>query len=124
MLRARQAVLDGGQDDGQIAPEPSSHIEPQTSCAAEQPCSSGSGRSYCPARKPIHRLIESAPHDVVGVDNMMWGSDYPHSESAFPKSREILEQILAGVPTDERTKIVGGNTARLYHFDVQRMAQT
>src|SRR5262245_60462319 len=61
--------------------------------------------------------------DVIGVDNMMWGSDYPHSESTFPKSREILEQILAGVPTDEQAKIVGGNAARLYRFDVERIAQ-
>jgi hypothetical protein len=28
--------------------------------------------------------------DVIGVDNMMWGSDYPHSESTFPQSRKIL----------------------------------
>lgn len=62
--------------------------------------------------------------DVIGVDNMMWGSDYPHSESTFPRSRAILEQILAGVPADEQAKIVGANAARLYHFDVERMAQT
>ena len=34
--------------------------------------------------------------DVIGVDNMMWGSDYPHSESTFPQSRQILDRILAG----------------------------
>jgi hypothetical protein len=33
-----------------------------------------------------------------GVDNMMWGSDYPHSESTFPGSRRILVKILEGVP--------------------------
>ena len=60
--------------------------------------------------------------DVIGVDNMMWGSDYPHSESTFPQSRKILAQILAGVPEEEQAKIVGGNTARLYHFDVARLA--
>jgi len=54
--------------------------------------------------------------DVIGVDNMMWGSDYPHSESTFPQSRKILEQILAGVPEEEQAKIVGGNTGHLYHF--------
>jgi hypothetical protein len=56
---------------------------------------------------------------------MMWGSDYPHSESTFPQSREIL----AGVPDDEQAKpapdrdpgIAGGNTARVYHFDVTRL---
>ena len=59
--------------------------------------------------------------DAIGVDNMMWGSDYPHSESTFPRSREILKEILAGVPADEQAKIVGGNTARVYHFDVARV---
>ena len=34
--------------------------------------------------------------DVIGVDNMMWGSDYPHSELTFPQSRKILAEILAG----------------------------
>jgi predicted TIM-barrel fold metal-dependent hydrolase len=58
--------------------------------------------------------------DVIGVDNMMWGSDYPHSESTFPQSRKILTEILAGVPDDEQAKIVGGNTARIYGFDVTR----
>ena len=56
--------------------------------------------------------------DVIGVDNMMWGSDYPHSESTFPQSRKILAEILAGVPEDEQAKIVGGNTARVYGFDL------
>ena len=62
--------------------------------------------------------------DVIGVDNMMWGSDYPHSESTFPQSRKILAQILAGVSDDEQAKpapdpdpgIAGGNTARVYKF--------
>lgn len=60
--------------------------------------------------------------DIIGVDNMMWGSDYPHSESTFPRSREILDRILAGVPDGERAKIAGQNAARLYHFDVARLA--
>ena len=50
---------------------------------------------------------------------MMWGSDYPHSESTFSQSRKILAEILAGVPKDEQPKsapdddpgIAGGKTA-------------
>ena len=54
--------------------------------------------------------------DVIGPDNMMWdnmmwGSDYPHSESTFPQSRKILAEILAGVPEDEQAKIAGCNAA-------------
>ncbi len=60
--------------------------------------------------------------DVIGVDNMMWGSDYPHSESTFPQSRKVLAEILAGVPEDEGAKIAGINTARLYGFDVARLS--
>jgi predicted TIM-barrel fold metal-dependent hydrolase len=60
--------------------------------------------------------------DVIGVDNMMWGSDYPHSESTFPQSRKILAEILSGVPDEEQAKIVGGTTARLYGFDVKSVA--
>ena len=59
--------------------------------------------------------------DAIGVDNIMWGSDYPHSESTFPQSRKILAEILAGVPDDEQAKIACGNTARLYGFDVARL---
>jgi predicted TIM-barrel fold metal-dependent hydrolase len=52
----------------------------------------------------------------IGVENLMWGSDYPHAESTFPKSREIVARILQDVPLDEQAKIAGGNAAKLYHF--------
>jgi predicted TIM-barrel fold metal-dependent hydrolase len=55
---------------------------------------------------------------TIGVDNIMWGSDYPHTESTFPRSREILAGILDGVAPDEVRRIVSENTAALYRFDV------
>jgi predicted TIM-barrel fold metal-dependent hydrolase len=54
--------------------------------------------------------------DLIGVDNLLWGSDYPHAESTFPKSKEILDDILADCTEDEKAKIVGGNAARIYHL--------
>ena len=60
--------------------------------------------------------------DVIGVDALMWGSDYPHSESTFPKSREILDRILDGVPQEEKIKIVGLTAAKLYGFDLARVS--
>ena len=60
--------------------------------------------------------------DVIGVDALMWGSDYPHSESTFPKSREILDRILDGVPQEEKNKIVGLTAAKLYGFDLARVS--
>ena len=54
---------------------------------------------------------------LIGVDTLMWGSDYPHTESTFPRSRTILERILDGVPAEERRQITASNVARLYRFD-------
>ena len=55
--------------------------------------------------------------DYIGLDNLMWGSDYPHAESTFPRSREVVDRTFQGVPEDEKAKMVRDNTARLYHFD-------
>ena len=57
---------------------------------------------------------------LVGVENLLWGSDYPHAESTFPRSREILERIFQGVSDDEKVMIAGLNTADLYHFDLSK----
>jgi predicted TIM-barrel fold metal-dependent hydrolase len=54
---------------------------------------------------------------IIGVDNLQWGSDYPHTESTFPRSREILENILADCTEEEKAKIVGGNAERIYRLD-------
>ncbi len=54
---------------------------------------------------------------IIGVDNLLWGSDYPHFESTFPRSRQIIEEILVECTEEEKAKIVGGNAARVYHLD-------
>jgi predicted TIM-barrel fold metal-dependent hydrolase len=54
----------------------------------------------------------------VGVDNVCWGSDYPHAESTYPRSHEILAGALRGVPSVDAAKIVGANTARIFGFDL------
>ena len=54
--------------------------------------------------------------DIIGVDNLMWGSDDPHAESTFPRSREIIEDILAGCTDEEKAKIAGGNATRVYNL--------
>ena len=56
--------------------------------------------------------------DILGVDNLLWGSDHPHPESTFPKSQQILEKILADCAEEEKTKIVYDNTRRIYSFTI------
>ncbi len=55
--------------------------------------------------------------DIIGVDNLMWGSDYPHVESTFPRSRQIIEEILVDCTEEEKAKIVGSNAAKVYGLD-------
>ncbi len=54
---------------------------------------------------------------IIGVDNLLWGSDYPHQESTFPRSRQIIEEILVDCTDEEKAKIAGANSARLYGLD-------
>jgi predicted TIM-barrel fold metal-dependent hydrolase len=54
---------------------------------------------------------------IIGVDNLLWGSDYPHVESTFPRSRQIIEQILKDCTEEEKAKIAGGNAARIYRLN-------
>ncbi len=50
----------------------------------------------------------------TGVDNLMWASDFPHSDSTWPHSREVVERDFAGVPEEDVRKIVRDNCAELY----------
>ena len=67
------------------------------------------------------------PHEVgmrhaVGVDKIMWGSDFPHREGCWPYSHEHLRLAFAGVDPSEVQAMVGGNAARLYGFDLDLLA--
>ena len=50
----------------------------------------------------------------IGIDNIMWESDYPHSTSTYPESWEFVKRSLEGVPQDERDKLLYGNAMKLY----------
>jgi predicted TIM-barrel fold metal-dependent hydrolase len=53
----------------------------------------------------------------AGIDNIMWSTDYPHSDTTWPHSLEVLAEHFAGVPADERRRIVGANAAKLYRLN-------
>ena len=55
--------------------------------------------------------------EIIGVDQLMWGSDYPHFEGTWPRSREILDDILSDCSEEERAKIAGGNCSRIYRLE-------
>ena len=55
--------------------------------------------------------------ELLGVDRLMWGSDYPHTEGTFPYSQEQVTQDFLGVPEGEVYQMVAGNATTLYGLD-------
>ncbi|HEY3115581.1 MAG TPA: amidohydrolase family protein [Chloroflexota bacterium] len=56
----------------------------------------------------------------LGIDHLMWESDYPHITSTFPNSREHVARTVGHLPADERKQLLYENALRLYdiEFDV------
>lgn len=66
--------------------------------------------------------VESAAMRTVGLDRVMWGSDYPHHESTYPYTTEGLRQAFAGWETADVRRVVTENAARVYGFDIDALA--
>ncbi len=74
------------------------------------------------ARRQAHVTFQNDPVGVhnrnfTGVEALLWGSDYPHPEGTWPNSQQYCATQLKDVPDDEKAKILGGTTARLFGFD-------
>ena len=54
--------------------------------------------------------------EEIGIENLVWGSDYPHTESTFPRSNTIVDGLFAGAPDSDRRAMTADNTRRLYGF--------
>jgi predicted TIM-barrel fold metal-dependent hydrolase len=54
---------------------------------------------------------------TVGLDKIMWGSDYPHREGSMPFTLEALRASFAGIDHDEVQTMLGRNAAAVYGFD-------
>lgn len=55
-----------------------------------------------------------ATRNFIGVDNLMWGSDYPHTDSTWPCSLEVLDELFDGIADSDRSKITCENVQNLY----------
>jgi predicted TIM-barrel fold metal-dependent hydrolase len=60
---------------------------------------------------------ESAARYAIGVDKLMWGSDYPHIEGTWPHTEAKLKEGFADVPRDEAITVVGETAIQVFGFD-------
>ena len=64
------------------------------------------------------RPQECALRHEIGVENIMWGADYPHNEATTPHSKKALRYTFPGVDPSEIRLMLGVNAAEVYGFDM------
>jgi len=57
----------------------------------------------------------------IGIDNLLWGSDFPHPEGTWPSSREWLKKTFHDVPIDETRRMLGLAAAEIFGFDTEKL---
>jgi predicted TIM-barrel fold metal-dependent hydrolase len=69
-----------------------------------------------PSRKDL------AVRDKIGVDKLMWGSDYPHDEGSYPNTKKAVQRVFHDVDPADTHAMLAGNAAKLYGFDLDALA--
>jgi predicted TIM-barrel fold metal-dependent hydrolase len=107
-MEGSSANFFGGQTAGRLPRQPSEYFASNVFL----------GASF------MHRS-EAALAEEIGVDRIMWGSDFPHVEGSYPYSREALRATFAGLPAGKVARMVSDNAASVYGFsldDLQALA--
>jgi predicted TIM-barrel fold metal-dependent hydrolase len=73
------------------------------------------GASFMPAH-------EGKDRHEIGLDRLMWGSDYPHLEGTWPNTMDSLRETFGTYPEDETRALLGANAAEVYGFDLDQLA--
>jgi len=60
----------------------------------------------------------------IGLDNMLWGNDFPHPEGTWPNSRQWLSKTYHDVPVAETRRMIGEAAAEVYGFDLKALQPT
>ena len=64
----------------------------------------------------IEDVVGTRLLDLLGVDNVMAETDYPHGDSRWPHSHERLLEQIDHLPLDAQAKIARGNAEKVFHF--------
>ena len=70
-------------------------------------------------------MIEDAStivtRDRIGVDNILFESDYPHGDGTWPDTQKVIDEVLGGLPVEEIRKITHENAARVYRHPLPKV---
>jgi predicted TIM-barrel fold metal-dependent hydrolase len=68
--------------------------------------------SFDPGEHTIGAMAE-----LAGEDNLIWASDFPHSDATFPGVVDELAESLEALPGERARKVAGANAARVYGLE-------
>ena len=95
-------------------------------CAAKRRCLAHKPSDYfrrnCFVGASFPSPSDAEAFEKIGLDRIMWGSDYPHHEATFPYSRESIRRSFVGWSEENLRKIFAENAARVYGFDLAKLA--
>lgn len=57
----------------------------------------------------------------IGIDRILWGTDYPHPEGTWPATQEKMSASLGGLPEDDIQAMLGTNALNVYDLDVDAL---
>ena len=115
LLRRLDSTIDRIRSTGQtgeIRYGDESKLNLLASVAFQQNC-------YVGVSQPKPADIEAI--ELLGVDRMMWGSDYPHDEGTHPFTREHLRQLFHDKDERWMRRFLAGTAAELYDFDLVQL---
>lgn len=75
-------------------------------------------RSNCIIADSFMAPYEAAMCHEIGLETLMWGSDYPHLEGTWPRTRAAMRHTFAGLREHEVRTILGLNGARVFNLDM------
>jgi predicted TIM-barrel fold metal-dependent hydrolase len=55
--------------------------------------------------------------ELIGVDNIMLGTDYPHTDSSWPDTQRIIKEQMGDIPDEDRAKICWKNAVRVFQLN-------
>ena len=79
-------------------------------------------RSNCAITATFISRGEAEMRHEIGVETIMWGTDFPHPEGSWPHTHSELREVFTGLPEQEIVEMLGGNAARFYGFDADALA--
>src|SRR3990167_1449004 len=86
-----------------------------TSCGSKNSRRRNDGKNYYLIRLSRHRNPASTGKGATAI---AWSNDYPHQNSTWPNSREVINRDMGHLPAADREKLLNANVRKLYSLKV------